>query len=112
MPDILVLIIPLALVLIATICDLRTREIPDWISLVLLAWGLIATALGWHERGWWSTAGGLTLGLTASGIVFALGGMGGGDVKLLAALGAAIGPLALLQTLFWMAGTYLQTQTK
>ena len=31
------------------------------------------------------------------------GGFGGGDVKLVIALGAALGPLALLSALFWVA---------
>ena len=34
---------------------------------------------------------------------FLLGGMGGGDVKLLAAFGALIGPGQTLQAIFWIA---------
>ena len=38
----LVLMLP---VLFALVCDLRTREIPDWIPLGTLAWPCLATAL-------------------------------------------------------------------
>ena len=38
-----------------------------------------------------------------SAAVFYLGGLGGADVKLVAALGAAVGPVSLLCVLFWTA---------
>ena len=41
--------------------------------------------------------------LACSAALFYLGGLGGGDVKLMAALGAVVGPMALLCDLFWMA---------
>jgi prepilin peptidase CpaA len=93
----------LAIVLVAVVFDLRKREIPDSVSLVLLAAAVIATSLDWHEIGWLGLFGGAALGLAVSVGLFALGGLGGGDVKLLTALGAALGPAALLQSLFWIA---------
>jgi prepilin peptidase CpaA len=53
-------------------------------------------------HGWLAAAGGLVLGLALGWPLFALGGWGGGDVKLLAALGAALGPAALVQVAIWM----------
>ena len=47
--------------------------------------------------------GGSAAGLGLSAAVFCLGGLGGGDVKLLAAIGAAVGPWTLLSILAWMA---------
>jgi prepilin peptidase CpaA len=96
--------VPLFFVLWATYHDLRTREIPDAIPLALLGWAVVATALRFHAVGWWSLLGGLALGLLLSSIFFALGGLGGGDVKLIAALGAALGPGALLPVLFGSVG--------
>ncbi|MEE2937862.1 MAG: hypothetical protein VYA84_17885 [Planctomycetota bacterium] len=32
--------IVIMLLLIATVCDLRTREIPDWVSVVIAAMGM------------------------------------------------------------------------
>ncbi len=101
----LVLSLILALVVVATICDLRDREVPDWISLTILAWAVLAATLGWTTGGWLSLVYGFSLGLVLSASVFYMGGLGGGDVKLIAALGAAVGPLGLLVVLFWMALT-------
>lgn len=102
------LAVPLLLLLIATICDLRTRIIPDWISIALLGWGIGAATFGGGAFGiagsaWASLGIGLLLGLGLGAILFALGGLGGGDVKLMAGLGAVLGPIALLHVLFWMA---------
>jgi prepilin peptidase CpaA len=95
--------ITLALLLMATLHDLRSREIPDWISVLLLACAVAATAGGWTGVGWSALLGGLACGFIVGLVFFALGALGGGDVKLLAALGAALGPLALGTVLFWMA---------
>ena len=44
----LVLSLILALVVVATICDLRDREVPDWISLTILAWAVLANIFQMH----------------------------------------------------------------
>jgi prepilin peptidase CpaA len=96
----LLLLVPVAL---ALVCDLRTREIPDWIPLLIVAWACLATAMGLHKVGWLGLIAGALLGLGLSAVVCHLGGLGGGDVTLLAAIGAAVGPWALLSILAWMA---------
>ena len=96
----LVLLVPVA---VALVCDLRTREVPDWIPLVIVAWACLATALGLHKVTWIGLIAGALLGLGLGAAVFYLGWPGGGDVKLLAAIGAAVGPWALLSILAWMA---------
>ena len=95
--------IPLALTLTAVVTDLRRREVPDWVPLVLLAWAVLGCALGWTSSSWWALVAGSVVGLATSVPFFYFGGLGGGDVKLLAALGAALGPVVLLKMLFWMA---------
>ena len=87
----------------ALVCDLRTREIPDWIPLVIFAWACLATAMGLHRVTWIGLIAGTMLGLGLSAAVCYLGGLGGGDVTLLAAIGAAVGPGTLLSILAWMA---------
>jgi prepilin signal peptidase PulO-like enzyme (type II secretory pathway) len=84
---------PLFVVLGAiAVLDLRRRLIPDVLSLPALAYGLVATV----------TLGRLTLAESALGVagaggialLFAIvsrGALGGGDIKLMAALGAALG---------------------
>jgi prepilin peptidase CpaA len=103
MPQLALLGIPLGLTLVAVVTDLRRREVPDAVPLALLSWAVAARALGWTEIGWFALVAGLVLGLATSAIFYALGALGGGDVKLLAALGAVLGPVALASVLFWMA---------
>ena len=77
---------------IACVTDLRTRRIPNVLTFGAAVAGLafqFATggveALGQAALGW-------LLGAVVFMLPFALGGLGGGDVKLLAALGAWLGP--------------------
>ena len=97
------MLVAFLLVLIATLFDLKSREIPDTISVVLLAWAILGKSMGWIDVPWVSMGIGAVVGFALGAILFAMGGLGGGDVKLVAALGAAIGVGDLLTTLFWMA---------
>jgi prepilin peptidase CpaA len=90
-------------VAIATITDLRSRRIPNWLVLPFLAIGI--AMCGW-THGWHGLAQsfeGILLGGVLMGVLAALGGMGMGDVKLCAAIGAWIGPSQLLVALVVMA---------
>lgn len=92
-------IVVLLVGVIACITDVRSRKIPN-----VLTFGAAAVGLVFHLA-----VGGLTgLGTAAAGWVvgvllflpfFLLRGMGAGDVKLLAALGAWLGPLQVV----WLA---------
>ena len=69
----------------------------------LLALGLIATGFRLHPVGWLETAVGCAIGFGAGIILFQLGGFGGGDVKLFASLGAALGWRSFLGVMFYVA---------
>ena len=76
----------------ACVIDLRTRHIPN-----ALTFGTALAALLYHTvagglDGFLASAGGWFVGAALFFIPFALGGLGAGDVKLLAALGAWLGP--------------------
>jgi prepilin peptidase CpaA len=86
----------LIVVAVATVTDLRSRRIPNWLVLPFLLAGIaVSTWLGgWHGVG--QSLEGMGLGILLFGVLFCLGGMGAGDVKLCAAVGAWIGPGQLL----------------
>jgi prepilin peptidase CpaA len=85
-----------AVLAIATWTDLRTRRIPNWLVLPFMAAGIgVQTWMhGWH--GLAQSLEGLGLGALLFGVLAAMGGMGMGDVKLCAAIGAWIGPGQLI----------------
>jgi prepilin peptidase CpaA len=98
-----VLWVSLLALALATIVDVRSREIPDVIPIALAAAAVCATAAGVALHGWASLASGLALGVAVGVLLFWLGGFGGGDAKLLAALGAVLGPREFLTFLFGVA---------
>jgi prepilin peptidase CpaA len=90
--------------LAATIDDLARRHIANWIPAAALAGGF-----GWQigQNGWHgalAAAAGTAVGFAVFLIFFLLGGMGGGDVKLMAGFGALLGAGRLLEAALWTAG--------
>lgn len=88
--------VALGVALIAAATDVRTRRIPNALTL-----GAAALAIGYNASTSGLSGAGQAIGgwLTGAAIffpVFALGGMGAGDVKLVAALGAWLGPTGAL----------------
>lgn len=81
----------------AVIEDLKARRISNWIPLTALAGGLGIRVFesGWH--GALSSVLGCLAGAVVFLIFYLLGGMGGGDVKLMAGFGAVLGPGQVLQ---------------
>jgi len=90
--------------LAAMIDDLARRQIANWIPLSALAAGF-----GW-QMGQSGLNGLLYAGIgTVAGfaiflVFYLLGGMGGGDVKLMAGFGALLGFHRLLEAALWTAG--------
>ena len=84
-----------ALVLVLAVSaavDLRVRRIPNLVSGPAMVAGLVLNTLYFGADGLAASV----VGLVAASIVlvapFALGGIGGGDVKLMGAVGALVGP--------------------
>ena len=91
------------LLLIAGVIDYRTHRIPNLLVLCGLAFGLIYNGFNPPFSGatpLWAAAG-AGLGLLALLPLYALGIMGAGDVKLMAMVGAFVGPAPLLQVLLY-----------
>lgn len=81
------------LLALACITDIRTRRIPNVLTLSAAGLALLfhlvtggPAAAGWSVAGWF-------VGVLLFLPMFALRGMGAGDVKLLAAVGAWLGPM-------------------
>jgi len=89
--------------LAAIIEDLRSRTISNWIPLATLSGGVLCQVL---QKGWmgFPAAGlGAISGFGVFLIFYLLGGMGGGDIKLMAGFGALLGASRLLQAALWTA---------
>ncbi|MEZ5736506.1 MAG: prepilin peptidase [Novosphingobium sp.] len=99
------LLIALAIaLLLAAFTDLRRREIDNWLNIAIalgapLFW--YASGLTLPEVGYQFAIALATFAVLAG--LFALGAMGGGDVKLLTALALWIEPMLFLKLLFIMA---------
>lgn len=76
---------------VACLTDLRVRRIPNWLTFTSAAMAVAAHGLWPGGHGALSAVAGLAVGLAAFFPFFALGGLGAGDVKLMAALGAWLG---------------------
>jgi prepilin peptidase CpaA len=92
-------IVAIVLAVVAVVWDLKSRRIPNILTFggalaAILAHGYLEGpgGAGWSVAGW-------LVGAAFFMPFFALGGMGAGDVKLLAALGAWLGPGAAV----WVA---------
>jgi prepilin peptidase CpaA len=90
-----------AVLAVATYTDLRSRRIPNWLVLPFLVAGIIVSFAprSWHGIGIGDSLLGMGLGLLLFGILAWMGGMGMGDVKLCAAIGAWVGPKQLFLAL-------------
>ncbi len=84
---------------IATFTDVRSCRIPNWLVLPFLVAGIAVSGWmhGWHGVG--QSLLGIGLGTVVLGFFYWMGGMGMGDLKLCAAVGAWIGPAQLLVAL-------------
>jgi prepilin peptidase CpaA len=80
---------------VAMVEDVRRRTLPDWLTVAGLAAGLVYAAChGWYALG-------MALAGAGTGFLMLLPfhlcrAMGGGDVKLLAAFGAMLGPAGVI----------------
>ena len=81
-------------VLVATFTDLRSRRIPNWLTVSTLALGFALNALIAYPspvEGVWLSAKGFALAFALNLVMYMLHMTGAGDVKLLAAVGAMVG---------------------
>jgi prepilin peptidase CpaA len=92
-----------ALVGVAAIYDIRWRRIPNWLVLTGLLVGLTLNPLLYGWTGLKLSLLGLGLAMLVYFPLYAVHGMGAGDVKLMAAIGAIAGPDAWFNILLLTA---------
>jgi prepilin peptidase CpaA len=84
----------LAMLCCAAAIDLRHRRIPNWLTLMIAMTGTMQSLLPAATVAPWQSFAGLLTGIALTFALFAVGALGGGDVKLLAAGGAWLGAAA------------------
>lgn len=88
-------VVTIALV-VAAVIDGYKLKVPNWLtfSLILSGWAASGISYGWAGLGW--SLAGTAVGLALLLPAYAIGGMGAGDVKLLAGVGAWVGTMITL----------------
>jgi prepilin peptidase CpaA len=105
LPALLVLAVVLT---IAVYTEIKNNRIPNWLTLCGMASGVLIGFLS-GTSAFWSSIGGLAMGFGFLFIFYVFGGVGGGDVKLMGAVGALMGSDLIKPTLFYtaMIGAFL-----
>lgn len=87
----------------ATVVDLRTRRIPNALTAGMCALGMGFAAAGVSGITFWMALAGIGLGLALMLPGHLLGATGAGDVKLMAAVGAIVGPATVVTAFLFTA---------
>ena len=85
-------VVLIAVLLVAAIYDLRFRRIPNWLNLSGVILGVAVNTLLFARNGFLAAVLGITFSLLVYVPLYLIRGMGAGDVKLMAAVGAIAGP--------------------
>lgn len=88
---------------IATVIDLRTRRIPNELTAAIAGVGLGLAATGTSGIGVAASFAGFFLGLLLMMPGYMLGATGAGDVKLMGAVGAVMGPALVVSAFLFTA---------
>ena len=89
--------------LISFITDVRNRRILNIVTFPAMGVGLLYYTITLGFKGFLFSGAGLLVGFAILLIPYLLGGMGAGDVKLLAAVGALTGTSFVLHSFFYTA---------
>jgi prepilin peptidase CpaA len=90
-------------VLIATLVDVRTRRIPNELTAAMTGIGIGLAATGVSGLSVWASLLGFVVGLALMMPGHLLGATGAGDVKLMAAVGAIVGPAMVVSAFLFTA---------
>ena len=100
-PNELIAVTVVLVVLLAMYSDLRWRKIPNCLTLPAIVLGFLLNFLGNSWNGLIFAFFGLLVGMGLLMLPYLLGGMGGGDVKFMGALGALLGSYSILNVFLY-----------
>jgi prepilin peptidase CpaA len=101
--DVLPTFVAAAAASLAALLDVRSRRIPNWLTASALLCGVVLNVWLLGVAGAVGAVAGAALGLVLLLPFYARRTIGAGDVKLLAALGALVGPHVLVSVAVYMA---------
>ena len=91
------------ILIVVVIIDIRLRKIPYLLTFPTMILGVIYHCIKFGWDGLFFSLGGLAIGIAIFFILYLMGGMGAGDVKLMGAVGAIIGSKGILLTALFSA---------
>lgn len=87
--------------IVGALVDIRTRRIPNPLTLGIALTGLAFAATRWSGISVGTAALGLAVGIALMLLPYVFGAMGGGDLKLFASLGTFLGPWPTVQAFLY-----------
>ena len=100
--DSILLVILILVLVIAVLTDFRSSRIPNWLTVSAMSFALAGHAWLDNLDGILFSLAGLGAGLGLFFLIYLAGGIGAGDVKLMAAIGAFVGVYGVLSCA-WLA---------
>lgn len=100
--DSIIVVALMIVLLIAVVTDLRSSRIPNWLTFPAMGFALAGHAWLGSMHGVLFSLAGLGTGLGLFLLIYLAGGIGAGDVKLMAAIGAFVGVYGVLSCA-WLA---------
>lgn len=111
--EVMLIAVVVVFTLVCLVTDVRTRRIPNWITVPVFGLGVLVHTIMGGMAGFQFSLLGFATGFGVLFVLWWFGGGGGGDVKMMGALGAWLGAWLTLQvfvasavaTLLLLAGT-------